>query len=398
MVIAYPVRILHKDQAERIIESIGVEDSAVPLLAPKATYNSIILKTVKTSWANIIKQEMLACGGDAAVHRKSYNCSEAHSDVLLMGSSSCFVRFLKKMNMQPECFSELTKEIERVVRSSSPFPRIAGKNYDLTKEHVIFGILNITPNSFSDGGKYLKFDDAFNKAEELLEHGANFIDVGGESTRPNSARVSLQEEQDRVLPIVEAITRKFGPVVSIDSYKPEVLREALKAGAKVINDVSNGSAVHVVAKDIADNDATAIVMMNRSQDDISGSTPQTDSADPIADFISFCHETRMSLEKLGVDRNRLIMDPGIGFGLSDSDINNMINNAYSISGSGFATCWGISRKSFIGRTTGLEVDNRDMLSNAISLYLLTQGVKIFRTHDVAGLSSVIKFYTKMEEA
>ena len=377
--IAYPVKILCKEQAERLVEEIGVEKGAVPLLAPKAEYKNIILRSVKTSWANIIKQEMLGSGGDAAISNKSYNCSATHTDVLLMGSTTCFTRFLKKMKMQPECFAPLTREIERVVTNEPPRLRIAGRDYDLSKEIISIGILNVTPDSFSDGGKYLKYDDAFKKAEQLLEHGANFIDVGGESTRPGSARVSLQEEQDRVLPIVEAVTRKFGPVVSIDSYKSELLREALKAGAKIVNDVSSGAAVSAVAKDIMANDAAAIVMMNRSENDVAGSAAKDNVADPVAEFVAFCHETKDNLVKLGLSQNSLMMDPGIGFGLSDSDVNTMLTNAYSLSGSGFAVCWGISRKSFMGRTVGVELSDRDGLSNAISLYLLSQGVKIFRT-------------------
>jgi dihydropteroate synthase len=394
--IVYPVRILCKEQAERLVERIGVEKEAVPLLSPKAGYKNILLRSVKTSWANIIKQEMLGSGGDAAINNKSYNCSATHTDILLMGNNKCFTRFLRKMKMQPECFSALYKDIERVVMDEPTRLRIAGKDYDLSKDTIVIGILNITPDSFSDGGKYLKYDDAFKRAEELLEQGANFIDVGGESTRPGSVRVSLQEEQDRILPIVESITRKFGPVVSVDSYKAALLKGALKAGAKMVNDVSSGAAVSAVAKDIMANDAAAIVMMNRSENDVAGSSAKEDTADPIAEFVSFCHETRDNLITLGLGKGALIMDPGIGFGLSDSDVNKMLKNAYSLSGSGFAVCWGISRKSFMGRTVGVELSERDGLSNAISLYLLSQGVKIFRTHDVAGLNAVIKFYKNLE--
>jgi dihydropteroate synthase len=153
-----------------------------------------------------------------------------------------------------------------------------------------------------------------------------------------------------------------------------------------------------VAKDIVNNEAAAIVMMNRSRTDISGSSPQKDSKDPVAEFVEFCHQTRDNLVTLGMTQNAIMMDPGVGFGLSDSDINIMIKNASSLSGSSFAVCWGISRKSFMGRTVGVDLKNRDELSNAISLYLLSQDVKIFRTHDVAGLSAVIKFYKNLEGA
>lgn len=394
--VAYPIRISRKEQAEKLVQRIGVEKEAVPILTPKTTHKNIVLKSVKTSWANIIKQEMLSCGGDAAVSNKTYNCSVPFTDIILMGNNSCYQRFINRMKMQPECFAPLVKEIEDVVSDHVPALKIAGKTYDLSKDVLILGILNVTPDSFSDGGKYLSYDDAFKKAEELLEHGANFIDIGGESTKPGSNRVSLQEEQDRVLPLIESITRKFGPVVSVDSYKPALLREALKAGAKIVNDVSSGAAVSAVANDIVSNDAAAIVMVNRSDNDLAGSVANNDSADPVAEFIDFCHNTRSNLVKLGLNKDAIIMDPGIGFGLSDSDVNTILNHAYSLSGSGFPVCWGISRKSFMGRTVGVQLNDRDQLSNAISLYLLSQGVKIFRSHDVAGLSAVIRFYKNLE--
>jgi len=394
--VAYPVRTSLKEQANLLVQRVGVEKEAVSILTPKLFHKNIVLKSVKTSWANIIKQEMLSCGGDAAVSNKTYNCSIPFTDVVLMGNTSCYQRFLSRMKLQPECFAPLIKEIEYIVYDHVPVLKIAGVTYDLSKDFLILGILNVTPDSFSDGGKYLNYDDAFKKAEELLEQGANFIDVGGESTRPGSNRVSLQEEQDRVLPLIESITSKFGPVVSVDSYKPALLCEALKAGAKIVNDVSSGAAVSAVAKDIVRSDAASIIMMNRSENDMAGSASSKDSSDPVAEFIDFCHQTSGNLVKLGLNKNSIMMDPGIGFGLSDSDVNTVLNNASSLSGSGFPVCWGISRKSFMGRMIGVELGERDQLSNAISLYLLSQGVKIFRSHDVAGLSSVIRFYKKME--
>lgn len=394
--VAYPVRISRKEQAETLVQRIGVEKEAVSILTPKTIHKNIVLKSVKTSWANIIKQEMLSCGGDAAVSNKTYNCSIPFTDVVLMGNNSCYHRFLSRMKLQPECFAPFIKEIEDVVFDHIPELKIAGKTYDLSKDVLIFGILNVTPDSFSDGGKYSDYDSAFKRAEELLEAGANFVDIGGESTRPNSQRVSLQEEQSRVLPLIEAVTKRFGSVVSIDSYKPELLREALKAGAKVVNDVSSGAAVSSITKDIVASGASTIVMMNRSENDLAGSSCDKNSTDPVGEFIDFCHQTRANLVKLGLNKNSIIMDPGIGFGLSDSDVNIMLNNSYSVSGSGFPVCWGISRKSFMGRTVGVQINDRDQLSNAISLYLLSQGVKIFRSHDVVGLGEVIRFYKNLE--
>jgi len=386
--ILYPVQSLHRAEAERLINSIGVEKEAVPLLTPKALHLNIKISSLKSSWANIIKQEMLACGGDAAINRGCYACSVKESDVILMGTQANFARFISKMKMQPDCFSELTQSIERIIISSTASDKL--------KDFMVIGVLNVTPDSFSDGGKYNNYDDALKHAEQLVKDGANIIDIGGESTRPGSQSVSLQQEMDRVLPIIEAVKKKFDVGLSIDSHKPGVIRAALKAGVKMVNDVSGGTAVIETSDDIIKHNASVIIMMNNTKDDVIGSVSKENLQDPVHYFLNFCYETNSRLLKLGHKEERIIFDPGIGFGLSDEDTSVLLRNMSSAIGSGFKVCMGLSRKSYLGRSTGLNVDERDGVSNAISLYLMRDGVRIFRTHDVKGLSSVIKFFKSVE--
>ena len=390
--LAYPIRLRNRHDAERILRSIDVEPYAVELLSPKSQHLNIVLKAVKTSWANIIKQEMLACGGDAAISRASYACLEKQTDILLMGNVSTLERFINKMRMQPECFNNLTDSVEKIIKNSVHEVKIGNKTYDLSKDFIILGILNVTPDSFSDGGKFNDYDSAMKHVEHLVRSGANVIDVGGESTRPGSHGVSAQEEIDRVVPVIDAINKKFDVVTSIDSCKPEVIKGALSAGAKLVNDISAGKGVESAIDDIKRYEACSLIMMNLTSGSYSGSTPDKDLSDPVATFFEFCESSEKKFTNAGILSERLIFDPGIGFGLSKVDTGILLKNMSSFTASNFAICAGLSRKSYLGAITGLEVGERDAITNAISLSLMEQGVRIFRTHDVKGLVSVIKFY------
>lgn len=393
----YPIRLHSEQETLGLLKSIDVEPYALNILSPKSRHENILLKSVKTSWANIIKQEMLACGGDAAVSKSSYACSEKFTDVLLMGTESIIQKFVLKMKAQPVCFNPIVEALEKIIQKKSTTLEIANKTFDLSKDFIIFGILNITPDSFSDGGKFNEYDSAMRHAEFLLNNGADVLDIGGESIRPSSSAVSVSQELERVMPIIEAVKKNFNPLISIDSYKPEVIKASLSAGANLINDVSGGEAVASTIVDINEYDASAMVMMNLSRQGNAGSTTEKSLKDPIGTFFDFCISRTSDLSKKGLSGRRLIFDPGIGFGLSDTDITSILKHMYSFTASNIPICIGVSRKSYIGRMTGLGLDERDAIANAISLSLMEQGVRIFRTHDTKGLASVVKFYKSIEE-
>ncbi|MBN1115012.1 MAG: dihydropteroate synthase [Oligoflexia bacterium] len=389
----YPIRLSKQSDAVRILKRIGVEDAATGILLPKAFGENILLKNIKSSWANIIKQEMIACGGDAAVNRNSYSCRVDSTDVLLMGSMSALERFSVKLKRQPYCFGDLALKIESLLANRGARIYIGDMLLELPRDFVVMGILNVTDNSFSDGGKYLDYDSAMKKAGELVRDGSTVIDVGGESTRPGSRGISAAEETDRVIPVIEGIKKNFEVPVSVDSCKPEVLMEAIKAGARMANDISNGSAIAQVADIMVEYKTTALAMMNRNPDGVSGVTPDSDIEDePVAVFLDFITGTGKMLEDSGIARERIIYDPGIGFGFSVNDTGRLLKNIYSVTAQGIPVCVGLSRKSYLGKITGLSVERRDPLTNAASLFLMEQGARIFRTHDPEGLNNVISLY------
>lgn len=393
--LAYQITHKYDGRLKDVIESVGVEPTTVDRLCAKASYLNIMLKDVKTSWANIIKQEMLACGGDAAISKHSYACKEPSTDVILMGTRSQVDRFIQKMRIQPECFNVVADSVENILKGNRPIINIGKKTYDLSKDFVVMGVLNVTPDSFSDGGKYLNYSAAMKRAEELVKGGADVIDIGGESTRPDSSSVTAMEEMERVLSVIEAVSKDLGVAVSIDSYKPIVIKEALKAGAVLVNDISFGSAIVECVDDIKAYGASTVVMMNSSYN-LKGSTPEDDDNCPEGRFVDFCNNRSEQLAGLGLKKENIIFDPGVGFGLSVNDTSRILSNIESVTSLGHAICAGISRKSYVGKITGLNIDARDSVCNAISLYLMERGVRMFRTHDPEGLSDVIKAYRSLK--
>jgi dihydropteroate synthase len=386
------IKFLNNFDLNTYLKKINVEPSALEILENKACFKTIYLKDIKTSWANIIKQEMLSCGGDAAISKNSYNCKSKLTDILLMGTDSNFKKFISKMSMQPSCFNKLTKDIEKLFLNNKKIT-IKDKTYNLEKDFLIMGVLNLTPDSFSDGGKFNSYDMAMKRVESFIKDGANVIDVGGESTRPSAKKIDSNEELDRIYKVIEGIKKNFNVFVSVDTYKTKVIKEVLKLGVDLINDVSGGKGIKENIKDIIKNNVSAIAMMNKGKS-ITGSRAIKDLKNPEQAFYDFYEKTKKDFLSLGLNEDKIIFDPGIGFGLSKNDISKIIKNAKTFN---FPTCFGLSRKSYLSTISDVEVLERDNLSNSISLYLMLEGVRMFRTHDVKGLINTIKFYKTLEK-
>lgn len=254
----------------------------------------------------------------------------------------------------------------------------AGKALDLRHPQVM-GILNVTPDSFSDGGKFIERDSAVQQARQMIEDGASIIDVGGESTRPGAAIVPVDEEIARVVPVIEAIRAEFDVIISIDTSKPEVMRAAVKAGATLINDVQ---ALRVDGALEAAAELGVPVCLMHAQ-----GTPQTMQNDPsyddvVAEVIDFLQERVASCEQAGIERSQLILDPGFGFGKRARHNLRLMKHLDKISALGLPLLVGVSRKSIIGAL--LEVSTEERLSGSLSLAALSVwlGAKIIRSHDV----------------
>ncbi len=251
---------------------------------------------------------------------------------------------------------------------------------------VVMGIVNVTPDSFSDGGKFLARDAAVAHARQLAAEGAAILDIGGESTRPGAADVSVEEELDRVIPVVEAL-RDDGVPVSVDTQKPAVMREAIRAGAAMINDV-NALREPGAIDEVASADVAACLMHMQG-------TPRTMQAAPSYENVTlevgtFLGERALAAIKAGVKATRIVVDPGFGFGKSIDHNLTLLAELSSLGRLGYPVLAGLSRKSTIGAITGREANGRLAGSIAAHLIAVQNGARILRVHDVAETVDALK--------
>ena len=263
--------------------------------------------------------------------------------------------------------------------------------FDFTKRQypIVMGILNATPDSFSDGGKFRIPQDAIAQAERMIANGVDLIDIGGESTRPGAEPVALQEELDRVLPVIEVL-KHCGVALSIDTYKAETMRQALNAGVDCVNDVwalRQEGAVNA----ILENTHCGIVLMHMQRN------PQTMQFDPeyqdvIADVSLFLQERAQVLMTVGIEANRIAIDPGFGFGKSLEHNLNILKNFAAFSKLGYPVLAGLSRKSMIGKITGKDTNERVASSVAAAIMAADRGARIVRVHDVPETVDALKLW------
>jgi dihydropteroate synthase len=256
---------------------------------------------------------------------------------------------------------------------------------DLTIPRVM-GIVNVTPDSFSDGGKFNTTDKAIQHALALVEEGADILDIGGESTRPGATPVPLDEELKRVIPVIQGL-RDVGVPLSIDTYKPEVMRAAIEAGADIVNDVcalQEPNALEIVAPS-----QVGICLMHMQ------GRPQTMQADPhydnvVQEVAEFLASRLKAAEQAGIDRSRIVLDPGFGFGKRTAHNLTLLNEMQAIQALGQPLLVGLSRKSVLGQVLGSNVDERLHASIAASVISVMKGANIVRVHDVKPTVDALK--------
>lgn len=249
------------------------------------------------------------------------------------------------------------------------------------------GVLNVTPDSFSDGGLYLDAEAAVRRGIEMVDQGADLLDVGGESTRPGSDPVPAPDEIDRVVPVIKRLVAEVDVPISIDTRKPEVASAALDAGAVIVNDVAGGRdpALLAVVRDAG----AGLVLMHMQGD------PKTMQADPVyedvvAEVRAYLAEQVEAAVRAGIERDHLCIDPGIGFG-KDLDHNlALLRHVRELMDVGVPVLVGPSRKSFLGKLLGLEVDERLEATAGAVAWLATQGVHLVRVHDVREMVGVVR--------
>lgn len=252
---------------------------------------------------------------------------------------------------------------------------------EMQKKTLIMGILNATPDSFSDGGLYNNTEYAVSRAVAMVENGVDIIDIGGESTRPGAEQIGVEEELKRVVPVIQAVANRTDVVISVDTYKAEVARKAVEAGATMINDVWGAKADPEMAGVAAEYNVPIILMHNRENPQYSNL--MSELIDDLKRSVHIC-------DKAGVKQENIILDPGIGFAKTYEQNIEVMRNLEMITELGFPVLLGTSRKSIVGLTLNLPVSERVEGTGATVCYGIMKGCQIMRVHDVLEMSRTAK--------
>lgn len=381
------ITINSEEEAQDILIQIGCSSQGALVMAPKAVGRAVLLYNVEIGAANILKQECLIIGADIAMSKGIVNGTKEESNMLFMGDATKLKALITRMRHYTSMgLPEIRNQLE-TFRKQMLYRSLDNKGIDF--EPQIMGILNITPDSFSDGNEHYQLNDALAHSEKLLNDGATIIDIGGESTRPGSPRVSLEEELKRVIPVVSALHKKHPEVeISIDTYKSEVAKEAVKNGATLINDIQGLSDPKMIDVLVENPDVRVCIMHMQG-------TPETMQQSPnygnvINEIFEFFLEKIAYCEKHGIDKSRIILDPGIGFGKRQEDNLAILKRMNEFHLLGCKILLGASRKSFIGKIYDSEPQDREAGTLATTAMAFIKGIDIVRVHNVKENSRLIK--------
>ena len=324
---------------------------------------------------------------------------------ILLGSSNLYFsnielierrfKMIKKKIISVNDIENLPQNVRKIVKEKikiikKPLSKATSINF---KKPCIMGILNVTPDSFYDGGRYISKESALTQFAKLVNEGADIIDLGGESTRPGAKKISTREEIKRVIPILKSITKKK-VLISLDSRKPDVMSQALKVGINFVNDVSGLRYDKRIFNLLKRSNLPFIIMHSIS--DPKNMQKDIKYDDVLLDVYDFFESQIGKCKKKSINLNNIIIDPGIGFGKTVKQNLKLISNISLFHSLGFPILLGASRKSFIGKLSKNTLNN-DRLGGSIAtvLYGFTQGVQIFRVHDVHETIQAIKIFSKI---
>jgi len=395
------IRCLHITSARDAIHEmgkVGVDPTGMKLMKGKTLHYNLKVEGITPRTANLLKQEMLSVGGDAALDRRDLDCSSSPTDALLMGTEKQFEKLCSKLEQYPgfHLFGQSLKEILRNLSRAHYTIRCRKRTFTLGKQTLLMGVLNVTPDSFSDGGLFIDKEKAFARGLKMIEEGADFIDIGGESTRPGSKPLGLDEELRRVIPVIESLAKEVDAPISIDTYKSAVAKKAIEAGAQIINDIS-GLHLDPSLSQVAAKENVPLVLMH-----ISGN-PETMQENIhyesiFSEIIQYLKDSIQRAETAGVDPEQIIIDPGIGFGKTVEDNLIILKNLQEFKILGRPLLLGTSRKNFIGKILNADVTER--LEGTLSSIVVgvLNGAHIIRCHDVLQAKRAIAIADAVRQA
>ncbi|MEW6508415.1 MAG: dihydropteroate synthase [Bacteroidota bacterium] len=343
------------------------------------------IREINYKFANRIKKIILSNKEICYITPKKGN---ENVDLLVLGSFGIFKGLSKEIiaTGNEDIGFKINKTLQNVSEYDRQKLKVADKTFDLEKA-LLVGIVNVTPDSFSDGGKYFSTDSAIEHALQLIQDGADIIDVGGESSRPGAESINEEEELQRVIPVIEGILKKNSyAVISIDTQKSVVALESLKKGAMIVNDISAGSFDKKMFDVVKSFNAGLILMHMKGN-------PKTMQNDPnYENVVSEVYD--FLLNKIEIARRyeikNIIIDPGIGFGKRMTDNYELLKRLNEFKGIGCPVMVGLSRKSFLGKALNLEIDNREEATLIAETIAINNGAKLIRSHNIKNASQAVR--------
>lgn len=371
----FVIKKIERNLNSQDFKSIGFSEIYTEAELLKANFIKLKIFDLTLIQANILKQTALSKGCDCVVNKGCLNSSVEKTDAILFGTKKQIINITKTLLMQQFSMPILAKEISEIIEE------------DEYKKPLIMGIINLTENSFSDGGNFLKFEDAIDRVKKLVNDGADIIDIGAESTKPFSDEVSSKIQLERIIPVLEEIlSLNLGVKISVDTRSSNVAKEVLNLDKEIIiNDVSGLCFDKDLVDVIIENNAKIIVCHSSSiPKDMQNKTEYNDVVDDIYKF--FVNKTELLLKR-GLAKDRIILDVGFGFGKTCEQNFELIRRFKAFSGLNIPLLVGVSRKSFIQKTVvGADFDEMTAVLNS---HLFLKGASIFRVHDVKKTKDIL---------
>jgi len=397
------VRYLHiisSAQAERALQAVGVDFPGIGAMLPKMETVNLLLEGIECKVANILKQEMLSAGGDVAVARGSVSCSIDRTDAIIIGTLKQVGRLAEKISSQPFGLSNISEDIKKIlanIKRNTFLLRTPKRDIEAGERTLVMGILNMTPDSFSDGGMFGSIDEAAEYALALEEAGADILDIGGESSRPGSLPVSSEDELERVVPLIRRLEKVLSIPISIDTTKADVALRAIESGAEMVNDISAMRFDPKMPEVIAGCRVPVVLMHMRGVPETmqEGDLEYRSLMGEITDFLKERIETA---QLSGIDSENIIVDPGIGFGKSTADNIAILKHLRELKALGRPIMVGTSRKRFIGEIEGEKLPAGRVAGTAASIAVsIMNGADIVRVHDVDFMKRVSLIIDEIKE-
>ena len=387
-----------KSTVQEEIRGIPVSSEVVEHLSRKSQGYAVLLNDISAPQAHILKETMLSLDGDTAVHRMLIKTPVESSKLVVVGTMHQLSALRLKMKNQPFAMSQIAECVEQAISNFNKKNftlKLRGEKRIKIEKPLVMGVLNVTADSFSDGGKFLKQNDAISQALRMIEEGAEIIDVGGESSRPGAAPLSETEEMRNVLPVIEKLRAKTDVIISVDTFKPDVARKAVDAGADIINDITGARNPELVQTAV-DTGSAYIVMHMQGNPQNMQKNPEYESV--LSEIYAYLFNADITLQNAGISPDRIIHDVGFGFGKALEHNLKLLKYLHQFRTIGRPLLAGLSRKSLFKFITGAKVDDRLIETVSAHYHCLCQGVKILRVHDVKEAVKAVKVFNAIENA